>query len=216
MILVTGFGPYQETNNASGVLVQSLKNELTKELAPLQEALAFEVITCDDTSRDTEHLTLEAQLSELLKRYQPGLCVHTGQAPSYNKLTIEKIAINSFMQEIIDPDRPVAYWSTLPGIDTLRPALEKQGIPACYSFYCGQHLCNHILFSSRYFSETNGHSHESGFIHVPLLPEQVTNEHRDSPFMPLDMSRKALSIIINHVANAHRHILSLNSDVPIS
>jgi pyroglutamyl-peptidase len=210
MILVTGFGPYQESTNASGVLVQSLKDELTKELMPLQDTLAFEVVTCEDTSRETEHLTLEAQLSELLKRYQPSLCIHTSQAPPYNKITIEKIATNSFMREIIDPNRPVAHWSTLPGTDGLRPVLEDHGIPACYSFYCGQHLCNHILYSSLHFAEKNGGSHKAGFIHVPLLPEQVTKEHRDSPYMPLEMSRKALSIVINHVARAHWHNTTLN------
>ena len=198
MILATGFGPYRQSTNASGVLVTSLKDELTKELLPLQERLVFEVITCDDISRETEHLSLEAQLSELLKRYQPTLCIHTGQAPPYNKITIEKIATNSFMREIIDPERPVAYWSNLPGTDSLIPVLEDQGIPAGYSFYSGQHLCNHILYSSRYFSEKNGHSHKSGLVHVPLLPEQVIKEHRDSPFMSLEMSRKALSIIIQH------------------
>ena len=205
MILVTGFGPYRESSNASGVLVQSLKDELENELVPLRETLAFEVMTCDDTSRETEHLTVEAQLGELLKRYRPSLCIHTGQAPPYNKITIEKIATNSFMREIIDPERPVAYWSTLPGMDDLRAVLEEQGIPAGYSFYCGQHLCNHILYSSLHFSEVHGGSHRSGFVHVPLLPEQVAKEHRDSPYMPLDMSRKALSIIINHVAKAHGH-----------
>ena len=203
MILVTGFGPYRQLTNASGVLVKSLKDELTKELDPLREKLAFEVVICDDTSRDTEHLSLESQLSELLKRHKPSLCIHTGQAPSYNKITIEKIATNSFMQEVIDPKRPVAYWSNLPGTEDLRPVLEDQGIPACYSFYCGQHLCNHILYSSLHYSEQNGHSHKTGFIHIPLLPEQVTKEHRDSPYMPLEMSRKALSLIIGHVANVY-------------
>lgn len=133
-----------------------------------------------------------------------------GQAPSYNKITIEKIATNSFMRDVIDSNRPVAYWSTLPGTEGLRPALEDRGIPACYSFYCGQHLCNHILYSSLYFSEQNGNSHKSGFIHIPLLPEQVTKEHRDSSFMPLEMSRKALSLIINHVAGVHVHYTALD------
>jgi len=210
MILVTGFGPYQESTNASGVLVQSLRSELTKALLPYREELAFEVITCDDTSRESEHLTLESQLSELLMRYRPGLCIHTGQAPPYNKITIEKIATNSFMREVIDPKKPVAYWSNLPGTEGLKPVLEDQGIPACYSFYCGQHLCNHILYSSLHFSEQNGHSHKSGFIHIPLLPEQVTKEHRDSPYMPLEMSRKALSLIIEHVAKVYGHNTSPN------
>ena len=48
------------------------------------------------------------KLSELLKRYNSNLCFHTGQAPTYNKITIENIAINSFMREVIDPKKPVA------------------------------------------------------------------------------------------------------------
>jgi len=200
MILVTGFG-YQKSRNASGILVQSLKDELTDMLVPFKDKLAFEVITCDETSRETEHKTLEAQLSELLIRYAPTICIHTGQAPPYNKITIEKVAINSFRREIIDPERPVAYWSNLPGTDAMKEILENSGIPACYSYYCGQHTCNHILYSSLYFSAQNNLTHKAGFIHIPVLPEQVVEEHRESPYMPLEMARKALSIIIGHVAN---------------
>lgn len=80
MILVTGFG-YRESTNASGILVKSLMDELPEALMPFRGALAFEVITCDETSRETEHQTLESQLSNLLKRYKPDLCIHTGQAP---------------------------------------------------------------------------------------------------------------------------------------
>ena len=219
MILVTGFD-YQESTNASGILVKSLMDELTETLLPFRDALAFEVITCDETSRETEHQTLESQLSNLLKRYKPDLCIHTGQAPSYNKITIEKIATNSFRREIIDPKRPVAYWSNLPGTDDLRSVLEQEGIPACYSFFCGQHTCNHIMFSSLYFSELNGGSHKAGFIHIPVLPEQVMKKWRDSPYMPLEMSRNALSLIIDHVANSYGHKQSLKltrgADAPLA
>lgn len=215
MILITGFD-HQNATNASGILVKSLMVELTDELKPLQDALAFEVITCDETSRETEHKTLESQLSNLLKRHKPDLCIHTGQAPPYNKVTIERIATNSFRREIIDAKRPVAYWSNLPGTDDLRSALEQAGIPACYSFNCGQHTCNHILFSSLHFAELNGGSYKAGFIHVPVLPEQVMKEWRDSPFMPLEMSRKALSLTIRHTAEAYRHDVALDPVAPTS
>lgn len=205
MILVTGFGPYQEDMNASGEVVNSLNNDLPDELIPHKDVLVFEVITCDDTSRDTEHHSLEAQLLDLLKHHEPEVCIHTGQAPSYNKITIEKIAINSFMRELIDPSRPVAYWSNLPGNESLKALMEEKNIPSEYSFYCGQHLCNHILFSSLYFSEKYRLPHKSGFIHIPLLPEQVLKQHRNSPHMPIDMSRNALAISINHVIEAHKH-----------
>ena len=204
MILITGFGPYREDMNASGELVNSLKNDLPDALDPLQDLLAFEVIACDDASRETEHQSLETQLAALLKRYAPALCIHTGQAPPYNKIIVENIATNSFMREVIDPGRPVAYWSNLPGTEGLQAALEAHNIPAGDSFCAGQHLCNHILYSSRYFAEKNALPHKSGFIHLPLLPEQAIRQHRDAPYMPLDMSRKALSIIINHVVAAQR------------
>ena len=204
MILVTGFGPYKEEFNASGELINSMKEDLPKELSALKDLMVFEIISCDDTSRDTEHRSLEDQLQSLLQRYNPEICIFTGQAPPYNKITIEKIATNSFMREIIDADRPVAYWSNLPGTEKLRELLEEGAIPAAYSYYGGQHLCNHMLYSSLYFAERLNLSHKSGFIHIPLLPKQVAKSYRDSPFMPIEMSRKAISIIINHAYKSNR------------
>ena len=211
MILVTGFAPYKQDLNASGELVQSFMNELPAELHINTEALAFEIISVDDTSRETEHQSLEAHLLELLKQYQPDLCIYTGQS-ACNKIAIERIAINSFMREVIDPSRPAAYWSNLPAAECLKELLEQEAIPAEYSFYAGQHLCNHILYSSQYFAEIYGLSHKSGFIHVPLLPEQVTREHRTSPFMPIEMTRKALALAINHVSAAQSQQLLKTGD----
>jgi pyroglutamyl-peptidase len=205
MILVTGFGPYHEDSNASGELVRSLMEALPEDLVHLKDELVFEIITCDVTSRETESQSLEAILEELLRRYEPKLCIFTGQAPDYNKVTIEKMAANTFMREVIDPDRPVAYWSNLPGTDSLPGVLEAQGIPAADSFYAGQHLCNHILYSSLDFAEKNGLEYRSGFIHIPVLPEQVISLHCNAAAMPLDVTRKALSLIINHVVEKHRH-----------
>jgi pyroglutamyl-peptidase len=203
-ILVTGFGPYHEPANASGELVRSLRSDLPEELAHLESRIAFEVIHCDQSSRQSEHESLETELQGLLECYKPVLCIHTGQAPPNNRITVEKIATNSFMRKTIDPARPVAYWSNLPGTDGLRSVLEDRGVPATFSFYAGQHLCNHILYSSRYFAETRNMPHRSGFIHIPILPEQVAGKHRKSPFMTLEMTRRALSLVVSHVFETFR------------
>jgi pyroglutamyl-peptidase len=202
MILLTGFAPYREAFNASAELVNSFNTDLPRELAHWQDKLACEIIACDDTSRETEHRSLEKNLKALLERYNPELCIHTGQAPSVNRITIEKIATNSFMHETIDRSRPVAYWSNLPGTDSLLSVLQGGDVPAGFSSDAGQHLCNHILFSSRFFAENNRCRHRSGFIHIPLLPEQV-RAHPEVTAMPLKTTRKALSLIINHVAETH-------------
>ena len=207
MMLVTGFGPYNEEINASGKLVASMKDDLPDELGHLKPELEFEVIACEGASRDAQHSYLEEQLKILLQDHKPEICLFTGQAPSYNKITFEKVAINSFMGEIIDPVRPVGFWSDIPGLDSLKTQLEENGIPAAFSFYAGQHLCNHILYSSLYFAGLQTKSHRSGFVHIPVLPEQTIVRHPDSPSMALEVSRKALSIVINHVAQEamHRH-----------
>ncbi|WP_319558437.1 hypothetical protein [Thiomicrorhabdus sp.] len=198
MILVTGFWPYKEVFNASGELIESLKSDLPQELESIKDELVFEVLSCDITSRETEHQTLEAKLLELLELYQPEMCIFTGQAPAYNRVTIEKIGINSFMSEKIDPQRPAAFWSNLHGLDELQTELEKQEIPTDYSYNAGQSLCNHILYSSLYFAEAMNLSHNSVFIHIPVLPKQIISTHPKSACMPLDMTRKALTIIITH------------------
>jgi pyroglutamyl-peptidase len=202
MILVTGFGPYKGEMNASGALVASFIDALPAELAGLAPQLALAVIACDDTSRQSEHLSLERQLKALLAEYRPEICLFTGQAPPYDKITIEKVAINSFMREIIDPSRPVGYFADVPGLATMQAALEQAGIPAAYSFYAGQHLCNHILYSSLYFAEREKSGHKSGFIHIPVLPVQTIGQYSDAPGMPLDILRKALAVIISHVAGS--------------
>ena len=207
-ILVTGFGPYKENLNASGVLVQSLADELPAELTRLRQNLVFELISCDDSSRETEHRSLEFRLKQLLEQHRPAICIHTGQAPSYDRVTIERVATNRFMRSAIDPDRPTAYRSNLPGIEDLAALLASRGTPCAVSCDGGQHLCNHILYSSLHFAEGLGHRHRSGFVHVPVLPQQVITRYRDAPSMPLAMTRKALSLIINHVAEARRPLLA--------
>jgi pyroglutamyl-peptidase len=204
MILVTGFKPYKEEFNASGELIDSLKNNLTDSLLHLKDHLHFETIEVDTSSRETEHQTLEGQLLELLTKHAPQICIFTGQAPPCNKITIEKVGLNTFMSEEIDHKRPVAYWSNLPGINDLKEKIEGHNIPATYSYYAGQLLCNHILFSSLYFAEHHNLTHKSGFIHIPLLPKQITHKHRDRPSMPIEVTRHSLSVIINHVHESQK------------
>jgi len=61
MVLLAGFAPYQEDVNTSAELVKSFSSDLPPQLAHLKEVLACEIIRCDDTSRETEHLSLEAR-----------------------------------------------------------------------------------------------------------------------------------------------------------
>ena len=105
MLLVTGFGPYDEAFNASGMLVQSLVEDLPQELESLREQLSFALFNIEPGSRESEHRELEQRLRELLHQHSPSVCIHTGQAPVYNKITVERLATNSFQREAIDLER---------------------------------------------------------------------------------------------------------------
>lgn len=72
-IRVTGFSLCREALNASEVLARTLKDDLPDTLAHLQDQLVFEVIRCDDTSRETAQQRLEAQLEALLEQQSDGL-----------------------------------------------------------------------------------------------------------------------------------------------
>lgn len=202
MILVTGYLPYRDEYNASGELISSLNCDLPAELSDLKDSLAFECIHVEEGTREVESQQVEKKLHSLLEKYNPACCIFTGQAPSCNRITIEKVGLNSFMGEIIDPDQTVAYWSNLPGTKTMQEALHAENIPAAYSYNAGQSLCNHILYSSLRTAHQSGRACKSGFIHIPLLPKQVVNKHRDRPFMTLDMTRRALTKVIRHTHDA--------------
>lgn len=199
MILVTGFLPYRDEQNASGELITSLKKDTPEELAEIRDDIVFKRIEIKKNSRANELINLTNQLSGLLEKYKPTICIFTGQAPSSNNITIEKVGLNSFMEEVINPDSPVAYWSNLPGTEKIKESLNNHNIPAAYSYYAGQSLCNLILYSCLHHCEIKGLDIKAGFIHLPLLPEQLVNKYEDYPCMTLDMTRKALSIIINQV-----------------
>ena len=48
-----------------------------------------------------------------------------------------------------------------------------------------------------------GLAHRSGFIHISVLPKQVVSLPRNSAAMLLEMTRNALSLVINHVVEEH-------------
>jgi pyroglutamyl-peptidase I len=201
-ILVTGFPPYKEEINASGTLIASLRDELPGELHSLQNRLHFRLISFDDSSYDAESTSLRHALRETLDEVKPAICIFTGQAPGRSQITVERAAINIFMDRIIETNGPVGFWGTLPGQEELPHVLNDRGIPAAHSNYAGCHLCNHILYSTCHLHSSGAFNLKAGFIHIPILPEQTTTRHHDLPSMPLPILRQAMGIIIRHVVES--------------
>jgi pyroglutamyl-peptidase len=111
-------------------------------------------------------------------------------------VTLDKVG-NAPKGEPIVFNAPVAYWNSLPEQDSLVTLLESHNIPAKVSNDCGTHLCNQVFYHFLHWREIYGLDMKVGFVHIPALPEQVIKYWAESPFMPMEMTRKALSLIIS-------------------
>ena len=200
-ILLTGFEPNDNGLNASKILVQSLATDFPKSINRFSNLVHYEIMP-PDTNK------LGSALVHIINLYKPRFCIFVGQAPGRNKITIERIATNlkDFRTSdgagnlprgiLIEKDSPVAYWSTLPVFKSSIKKLNDAGIPAVISNYAGNHLCNQILYQGLHYAASNKLNLKCGFIHIPPLPIQAQAQWTETPFMSLDMTRKALEIIL--------------------
>lgn len=200
-VLITGFEPNDDSLNASEMVVVSLRDNPTQELSQYIDDIDFKIMPGNTN-------ILGQVVNETLKALSPDICIGIGQARGYNKIALERMAKNlryfvtldragnAPKGEQIVQDGCAAYWASLSDQEGLISLLESHNIPARISNDCGTHLCNQILYHFLHWKEAHHSSVKVGFIHIPALPEQVIKYWSESPFMEMEMTRKALSLII--------------------
>lgn len=200
-ILITGFEPNDDALNASELVGVSLRDNPTTELTPYIDCIDFKIMPGNTN-------ILGNVVNETLKAFSPDICIAIGQARAYNKIAIERMAKNlryfvtldragnAPKGEPIVPNAPVAYWSCLADLEGLVSLLESHNIPTRISNDGGTHLCNQAFYHFMHWREINNSDMQVGFVHIPVLPEQVIKYWPESPFMPIEMTRQALSLII--------------------
>lgn len=147
-------------------------------------------------------------LRHLIKLHKPNVVICLGQAEGRKEISVERIAINLDDARLADnagrivTDQPVvegavpALFTTLPAKQMVA-AVRAEGIAAGLSTTAGTFVCNHIFYAMQHALAETGVS--SGFIHVPLMPEQAV-EFGELPTMPLDQQVKAIEIAIRVAA----------------
>lgn len=197
-ILITGFEPFGgEAINPSLEAVMALPGEIDgTKVTKMSLPVVF------DKSADV--------LFEALKNASYDAIVSVGQAGGTSKITIERIAINiddtkspdndgnSPIDQQIAQGAPVAYFATLP-IKKILQNLIDQKIPATISNTAGTYVCNHIMYQVLHHIAQNNLKIQSGFIHIPYLPEQTLEKPANTPSMPLENIIAALKIIIQSI-----------------
>jgi pyroglutamyl-peptidase len=170
-ILVTGFEPFGG---------QSLNPSW--EVARALNGLALEGAQITSVQLPCVFAQALPILQQALAQHRPDIVLALGQAEGRCDFSVERVAINVMDARIADnagaqpidvpvvAGAPAAYFSTLP-IKALVAGLRAGGFPASVSQTAGTFVCNQVFYALQH--ALAGLGVHSGFMHLPLLPEQA-------------------------------------------
>ncbi|MDG0844084.1 pyroglutamyl-peptidase I [Staphylococcus equorum] len=203
-ILITGFDPFGgEAINPALEAVKLLPDEI--------EGHKIDKLEMPTVFHKSNEVVVE-QLNQ--KEYDIVLAI--GQAGGRFELTPERVGINiddaripdnegnQPIDEAIQPTGASAYFSNLP-VKRMTEAIKSQGVPARLSNTAGTFVCNHILYQLGYLQATQFPNIKFGFIHVPFIPEQVTDK-AEKPSMSIQTIAKGLKAALEAVIESDKDI----------
>lgn len=199
-ILVTAFDPFGGENvNPALEAVKQLDETIGE-----HTITKLEIPTVFHESKDV--------IQHALEQHHYDAVLSIGQAGGRFNITPERVGINIDDARIADnkgnqpidvaiqPDGAPAYFSNLP-VKAMTEAIKKAGVPASLSNTAGTFVCNHVLYQLGYLSDKYYPNLQFGFIHVPFIPEQVTDKPVKSS-MSLDTITKGLTASINAISKS--------------
>ena len=145
-------------------------------------------------------------IKEAVENFRPDAVLSVGQAGGRAEISVEQVAVNlddyripdnggnQPADEPIAPNGPDAYFCTVP-VKKMVEAIRGEGVPAVRSMSAGTFVCNHVMYSTLHLLAEQYPNTKFGFIHIPYLPEQVT-EKPGVPSMNLELSAKAIKTAI--------------------
>lgn len=194
-VLVTAFEPFDgETVNPSWEAVRALDG---KQIGDAQIVSRQLPVVFNDVLG-----VLYAAMDDI----RPDAVISVGQAGGRSDFSVERIGINvddaripdnagrQPVDELIAPDGPAGYFSTLP-IKAIVAAVRAAGIPSSVSQMAGTFTCNHVMYGLLHRLHSRGNRVRGGFIHIPYLPEQAA-QHPGAPSMSAANVIQALEIAI--------------------
>ena len=204
-ILVTGFDPFggEKINPA----IESVKRLPDKILDA--EIIKLEIPTVIGKSVD--------KIREKIKEVEPDVVLSIGQAGGRPDITVERVGINCDdcrikdnegnqpIDEKVVEDGPAAYFATIP-IKAMVEHIKEGKIPASVSNTAGTFICNHVLYGVCHIKATEYPNMRTGFIHIPFLPEQVTDK-KNMPSIDLDKIVKGLELAIEAIITNEEDIV---------
>jgi pyroglutamyl-peptidase len=192
-VLLTGFEPFNGGSfNPSGAVVEAIGNDGVD---------GVEIVTA---ILPVEFKRSAAMLLELISSNKPDVVISLGQAEGRDFIGPEQVAINladariadnagvKLENQLLNEAAADGYFSTLP-IRSIVEAISSLGISAKISYSAGAFICNEIFFTAQ--SALVGSAVISGFIHLPLAPNQAA-EFPGLPTMAIEDQVRAIQAAI--------------------
>lgn len=203
-VLLTAFEPFNnQTINPSLEILRALKS---KGIAGVE--LVTAVLPCVD-------LVAERTLIGAYQEHDPEAVVCLGQGYRLAALVVEQVYSNLKHYRIPDnagnepqhqqvvPGGPGGYLSTLP-IEPMIAACRAAGVPSWDGRDAGRYLCNQVSYALLHHLSTTGHTIPAGFVHVPMLPEQVVGLPPITPSMSAETASNGVEAMIIALAEGGR------------
>ena len=197
-VLVSGFEPFAGASlNPSQLLVE----ELSRQEIPGVELSAL--VLPVEFDRSTQLLL------QRIREFSPEIVISLGQAEGRKAITPERIAINFDDARIpdnagnqpqgrkIEGSGADGYFSTLP-IEQIERELNNSGVPSSISLSAGTFVCNHLFYRLQHALLNT--SVRSGFIHLPLVSEQIEEFPSQSTMELSEMVRGMRAAIIRIIS----------------
>lgn len=198
-ILLTGYEPFLD-----------MKRNPSMEAIRLLDGMEYNGYEVVVEELPMKYAEIRGIISGLIDKHQPAAVICTGVSSIATDIPVERVAINvgsadgrvnfgyERLDQILNPDGPTAYWSTLP-IREIVEAIKEEGIPARISNSAGTQGCNLVFYHLMDFIAEKNLGILGGFVHVPRLPENAVGSR--NPSMNLLDSAKALKIATDLTAS---------------
>ena len=144
-----------------------------------------------------------SELLPIIDKHQPALVLMLGLAVGRTHVNIERVALNIASSKMpdnlgqiqyekpIEETGPDAYFTNLP-LEEIVQLLQRKQIPAGLSNTAGTYLCNQIMYQVLHHIHQTDMDTKAGFIHMPLLPEQVVQK----PHLPSLEKRHTMDTVL--------------------
>ena len=207
-ILLTGFNKFSNLEyNPTEFIVNKINQQQRQRRSTL--SISTKIF-------QTESLLTGKKIQKLILQTRPDAIICLGVSIGIKDIKLELLARNAYLpslkvklklkalKPIIPNGRPY-YWSTLP-IDGIVRSLKKNGFPVAISKDAGTYECNQVFYLARYVLESIGQDSEimCGFIHTPLMSEQLNVRDSNVASLPLKVMTEAINEVIKVVKTKYQ------------